>query len=157
MPALTILLFYVLTYELNYKANFDFIVFKFIIYILYCPLLFILSIQGNNPTVPIYMLLSTLFYSILHCILFTVLYYMYSILFYMYPILNLTVSIYILFETQLKSSSNSTFQIFEKRHKSLHLSYRSIVCTKLKLMCNPIVLKLSPPTSAAGVRSPSWP
>ena len=91
LPVLTILLFYILTYELNYKANFHFIVFKFIIYILSCPLLFIFSIQGNNPTVPIYILFSTLFYSILHCILFTILYYMYSILcksdcFYLYSI-----------------------------------------------------------------------
>ena len=54
---------------------------------------------------------------------------------------NLTVPIYILFSTELKTSSISTFEIFDKRHKSLHLAYRSIACAKLKLIVyNPKVL-----------------
>ena len=101
LPVLTILLFYILTYELNYKANYHFILFKFIIHILSCPLLFILFIQGNNPTVPIY----------------------------------------ILFSTQLKKVTSLHLRYLTKRQKSLHLAYRSIACTKLKLVVYiPIVL-----------------
>ena len=47
LPVLTSLLFDILTYELNYKANYHFILFKFIIYILSHPLLFILLHHTN--------------------------------------------------------------------------------------------------------------
>ena len=64
---------------LNYYVNYHCILFKITLYIICCSLLYILSIQDNNPTLPIYILFSSQLYSILHCILFTVLYYMYSI------------------------------------------------------------------------------
>ena len=59
LPVLTILLFYILSYELNYYVNYHCILCNITLYIICYSVLYILSIQGNNPTVPMYILFST--------------------------------------------------------------------------------------------------